>query len=41
MKHVLNITKKEIDMAKMINDDVLLRKLSNGDVPAKELYYLS
>ena len=26
-------------MAKIINDDVLLWKLSDGDVPAKELYY--
>ena len=39
VKHVSNLTKKWIDMAKMINDDVLLRKLSHGDVAAKELYY--
>ena len=39
VKHVLNLTKKWIDMAKAINDDVLLRKLSDGDVAAKELYY--
>ena len=39
VKHVSNLTKKWIDMAKMINDDVLLWKLSHGDVAAKELYY--
>ena len=39
VKHVSNLTKKWIDMAKVINDDVLLRKPSDGDVAAKELYY--
>ena len=39
MKHVLSLTKKWTDMAKIINDDVLLWKLSDGDVAAKELYY--
>ena len=39
MKHVPSLTKKWKDMAKVINDDVLLRKLSDGDVAAKELYY--
>ena len=35
VKHVLRLTKKWIDMAKVINDDVLLQKLSYKDVPAK------
>ena len=39
VKHVSNLTKKLIDMDKVINDNVLLRKLSDGDVTAKELYY--
>ena len=39
VKHVSNLTKKWIDMAKVINDDVLLRKLSGIDVAAKEFYY--
>ena len=39
MKHVSNLTKKLIDMAKVRNDNVLLRKLSDGNVTAKELYY--
>ena len=37
MKHVLSLTKKWIDMPKVINDDVFLRKLPDGDVAAKEL----
>ena len=36
-KHVLNLTKKWIDMAKVINDDVLLWKLSDGDVAVKRI----
>ena len=39
VKHVPNLTKKWIDMAKQINDDVLFRKLSDGDVAGKELNY--
>ena len=35
VKHVLSLTKKWIDMAKVINDDVFLWKLSDGDVAAK------
>ena len=37
-KHVLSLTKKWIDMTKVINDDVLLRKLSDGHVAVKEFY---
>ena len=39
VKHVSNLIKKWIDMAKVINDDVLLWRLSDGDVAAKKLYY--
>ena len=39
VKHVSNLIKKWLDMAKVINDDVLLRKLSDEDVAAKKLYY--
>ena len=39
VEHVLSLTKKWIDMAQGINDDVLLRKLPDGDVAGKELYY--
>ena len=37
MKLVLSLTKKWIDMVKVINDGVVLRKLSDGAVAAKEL----
>ena len=37
--HVSNLTKKWIDIAKVINDDVILWKLSDGDVTVKELFY--
>ena len=37
VKHVSNLTKKWIDMAKVINDDVLLRKPSDGDVAANTI----
>ena len=33
------LTKKCIDMAKVISDEVLFQKLSDGDVALKELYY--
>ena len=39
VKHVLTLTKKWIDMVKVVNDDVFLRKLSDGDLAVKELYY--
>ena len=39
VKHVLTLTKKWIDMAKVVNDDVFLRKLSDGDLAVKDLYY--
>ena len=39
VKHVLNLTKKWVDMAKLVNDDVLFWKLPDGHVAAKELYY--
>ena len=37
VKLILSLTKKWIDMVKVINDGVLLRKLSDGAVAAKEL----
>ena len=37
VKLVLSLTKKWIDMIKVINDGVVLRKLSDGAVAAKEL----
>ena len=39
MKHVLSLTKNWTGMAKVMNDDVLLQKLSDEDVAVKELYY--
>ena len=35
----LSLTKIWINMSKKINDNVLLRELSDGDVAAKKLYY--
>ena len=35
VKHVLSLTKKWIDMTKVINYDVLPQKLSDGDVTEK------
>lgn len=35
VKHVLSLTKKGIDMTKVINYDVLPQKLSDGDVTEK------